>query len=73
MDNSILSNLRLFESKWHDSSSSATTYWYHNLSYYQIIAHAGRVDEDIDKWLLTGKSYIPSEFHENDYIAMLVM
>ncbi len=68
----ILNNLQLFESRWHDSSSAATTYWYRNLSFYQVVEHADRVGKDIETWLLIGSSYIPGDFHKNDYSAMLV-
>ncbi|MDP5290915.1 hypothetical protein Q9290_01200 [Oceanimonas sp. CHS3-5] len=68
----LVRNMQSLESKWHISPSSANSYWYRNLSFYQVIEHAEQVSDDIDTWLLEGRYYIPLQFHENEYIAMLV-
>ncbi|NQY07724.1 MAG: hypothetical protein HRT68_16395, partial [Flavobacteriaceae bacterium] len=68
----LINNMQLLESRWHRSSSSATTYWYRNLSLYQVIEHADRSTENADTWLLLKSYYTPEKFHKNKYNEMLV-
>ncbi len=68
----ILKNLQSLENHWHKSATDVSTYWYKNLSRYQVLKHADRANEDYCTWLLTDYYYTPEEFYKNRYSEMQV-